>query len=725
MNNTPETASNNPATAPKSPSDTRLKSLRTTLEQRWKEFDAATIKEAQTQVSAHPLWGFTDAISARNKDADYKKAKATFDEAMSALSAIKDDTALKNGLESPGRLASVMNTLKDYLANADKQKWYNTVLSNTFADLTTLRAQMTEKAEDKKDAEAARAALPVVTTTASVSPEVSAMGSEVNSMIKEWVNDATKAVTEEVTELKKHPARKIFELIGFTPEDTVSDIKSALSDLKDAKGFDKIGAKFSLFIAIFIGKILGVDFAKWLTPEEMKLAGIKGKVDWEKPVESSPSKKESAKETMLSTKDKLIVSKTSEHFIKKAGWKPYEDFLSALVWGARDATWGNDEKQKKDLIASRAKDMLSWMPIQHKKVSELIALKDDTNAANKLGLTGLDEKDRLALRLAIFSLSQNQDLIDTYIKIKYPEWRDMKTGDFLRSYYTYTGLATLEKVTEAVKDINWSEWAESIQSKFTSLLFSRDPSTWTMNGILWERFASLKVNWIDDEVLMNLIVPWTQGSTTVSDYRTTLQNNPYKNQKSQTLLSSLTEKNGYSSKIITMMREIGLSSYADSLGWGDAIYMNELISIYAIAGNSKNMDELSLWDQHEIIPILYAIAARQNPGAFTADSAFAAITGSKNKYTQRMSEFIGDSISDATYISAFTALKFTRGSAEAFLALRKDPDKSWIFYSTIWASVIAAIGVFYIRKPMWIAATTSAILIAGAKIAGLTLATQK
>ncbi len=280
-----ENPNNNPATTPKSPSDARLKSLKTTLEERWKEFDAATMKEAQVQVAAHPLWGFTDAITERNKDADYKKAKATFDEAMSALSAIKDDTALKNGLESPGRLASVMNTLKDYLANADKQKWYNTVLSHTFADLTTLKAQMTEKAEDKKDAEVARAALPVVTTTASVSPEVSAMGSEVNSMIKEWVNDATKAVTEEVTELKKHPARKIFELMGFTPEDTVSDIKSALSDLKDAKGFDKIGAKFSLFIAIFIGKILGVDFAKWLTPEEMKLAGIKGKVEWGKPKE--------------------------------------------------------------------------------------------------------------------------------------------------------------------------------------------------------------------------------------------------------------------------------------------------------------------------------------------------------------------------------------------------------------------------------------------------------
>jgi hypothetical protein len=45
-----------------------------------------------------------------------------------------------------------------------------------------------------------------------------------------------------------------------------------------------------------------------------------------------------------------------------------------------------------------------------------------------------------------------------------------------------------------------------------------------------------------------------------------------------------------------------------------------------------------------------------------------------------MSEFVGDSISDATYISVLSALKFTRESATAFINLRNDPEKSWIFY---------------------------------------------
>ena len=39
---------------------------------------------------------------------------------MSALSNLNNDEELKRGLQSPGRLASVMSTLQDYLATADK-----------------------------------------------------------------------------------------------------------------------------------------------------------------------------------------------------------------------------------------------------------------------------------------------------------------------------------------------------------------------------------------------------------------------------------------------------------------------------------------------------------------------------------------------------------------------------------------------------------------------------
>ena len=84
---------------------------------------------------------------------------------MQALNSIDTDAKLRQILETPGRLSSTINTLKDYLAKADKQKSYNAVLSHTLADLTGLKAQITEKPEDKKAAELAQAAVPALAVT--------------------------------------------------------------------------------------------------------------------------------------------------------------------------------------------------------------------------------------------------------------------------------------------------------------------------------------------------------------------------------------------------------------------------------------------------------------------------------------------------------------------------------------------------------------------------------
>ena len=50
MATTPETPNSNPTLSPKSPSDTLLKNFRATLDQRWTEFDAATMKEANSKT---------------------------------------------------------------------------------------------------------------------------------------------------------------------------------------------------------------------------------------------------------------------------------------------------------------------------------------------------------------------------------------------------------------------------------------------------------------------------------------------------------------------------------------------------------------------------------------------------------------------------------------------------------------------------------------------------
>ena len=169
MATNPETLNNNPSGAPASkPSDTILKSFRSMLEQRWSEFDKATLQEAQQQVDDHPLGGFTDAKKERDKNADFIKAKDTFDKAIIALNSITTDEQLKQILATPGNLASSINDLKDYLAKADAKKKYNTVLSRTFADLTDLKAKVTENPEDKKAAELAQAAVPALATATGV-----------------------------------------------------------------------------------------------------------------------------------------------------------------------------------------------------------------------------------------------------------------------------------------------------------------------------------------------------------------------------------------------------------------------------------------------------------------------------------------------------------------------------------------------------------------------------
>jgi hypothetical protein len=99
------------------------------------------------------------------------------------------------------------------------------------------------------------------------------------------------------------------------------------------------------------------------------------------------------------------------------------------------------------------------------------------------------------------------------------------------------------------------------------------------------------------------------------------------------------------------------------------------------------------------------------------------VTGSTNPYITRMSEFVGNAISDATYISVLGTMNFTRASAEWFLSLRESSPK--IFYGTIFAVMVSVWAGIYLRKPIATAWLSAAIFIAWAKLAWLTMATNK
>lgn len=154
--------------APEAPKNTLLLKTRADLEKRWQEFDAATMQEARNspQATLGSVFGIAteDRIRAgRDADGDFQVAKKAFEEAKSALSAISTDAQLKWILSAPGRLASTIQgfeTHLKWLKDAERNLWYNRVLASTMADLTSLRAQMTENPADKREAEAALASIP-------------------------------------------------------------------------------------------------------------------------------------------------------------------------------------------------------------------------------------------------------------------------------------------------------------------------------------------------------------------------------------------------------------------------------------------------------------------------------------------------------------------------------------------------------------------------------------
>ena len=217
-----------PSWAPaKAPEDTLLKNFRATLEKRWNEFDRATMQEAIKQNPLGQIW----VQSLRDSDSDFINAKSTFDEAMQALNSIDTDAKLKQILETPGRLSSTINTLKDYLAKADKQKSYNAVLSHTLADLTGLKAQITEKPEDKKAAELAQAAVPALAVTTAW-----ALATDTMTGLSNDIKDGAQSLKWEVSAVKNNPMKKIVDFFGFTELNILSDFKGALAK-KKAGGF--------------------------------------------------------------------------------------------------------------------------------------------------------------------------------------------------------------------------------------------------------------------------------------------------------------------------------------------------------------------------------------------------------------------------------------------------------------------------------------------------------
>lgn len=281
---TPEIQKNTP-TSSNSPSDTLLRNFRATLDQRWEEFNKATLDEAISQNPFGSLW----AEKLRNQNGDYISAKVTFDRAKSILTWIKTDVELKESNDILAEVEIALSSLTKYLRvevkPEERNKAHNIILAKTTADLSQFRADITGKASDKKEAEtaiAAEKAIPraVVATAAATTGGLSILSSAEATTARDEIKN------EIGGELKKTigPWGMIFQWVKWSsPKEVATHIKELSKEYSEKKWtsdpIDKIFAFIKLFFLKSQISRAGMDLSGEMTPEEMKLAGIVAKVE--------------------------------------------------------------------------------------------------------------------------------------------------------------------------------------------------------------------------------------------------------------------------------------------------------------------------------------------------------------------------------------------------------------------------------------------------------------
>lgn len=531
------------------------------------------------------------------------------------------------------------------------------------------------------------------------------VGADVWNMIKDAAWEAT-------AELKKPWFFKsIFS-------DKMKDwVKDALEGMIESKKEDGMMGFFA-----GIGLMFLKPFAKklWLSDEQLKELGIDASIApaWAPQAQTVP---ESARAQVEQWPRDIVIQSTAGYFLRKTHERWYDGLWSAVWKWAKDA-WNSDEINARTQIEKEAKVILGWKGLANKTYKEIIAYKDDPDIATKLGLTGLDAKTKIpALRLAVNALAMNQDHVQELIWWKYTNWRDLPLHIFLENFYTYTGMATVAKVANMVKDIdlqNPEKYSEAIRK--LAITSNNDGS---LGGYVGERLNAYKSQWIDEEVVRRIVIPGTQWEQTVSSFRDTLVHSKFDNPTAQSKMQEITTKDAFSKSVVWLMNSVWLEQYTPSLKGGEELSMEELLMVYVITGWQSNMDALSQGQQNELIPVLYAIAARKNPSAFALGSAINFIQSPTNVYVKKMADFVWTTMSDAAYIATFQSIGLTLESAKILLELRNnpDPEKAKYFWYITGAIGLWLGSIIFLRKPVLSIFLTTGLVIGIGKIAGLTL----
>lgn len=148
---------------------------------------------------------------------------------------------------------------------------------------------------------------------------------------------------------------------------------------------------------------------------------------------------------------------------------------------------------------------------------------------------------------------------------------------------------------------------------------------------------------IDQEVMTNIFLPGARDAqTSVSAYRATLENNKYKNPKTQEKMNELVDtENGFGKHVAAMMREMGFEGVTSKLNNGDALEMKELLVLYILSGGKTTLRAMTPGERNLVILYLITVIGRVSPVAATTKSVESFLSGTDNKYMHEVVEIVG------------------------------------------------------------------------------------
>jgi hypothetical protein len=663
------------------PSDTLLKNFKEKLEVRWSEFDAATMKEAQSQVANHPLWGLTNAKKERDKDANFIKAKAAFDQARTALNAVTDDAGLKQILNSPGNLLSAIQTLEAHFAVVtapEKAKEYNHVLANTLADLTSLKSQVTDTAEDKKAAEVAAATVKTMPAIAagSVGAAALATGSTLDlEKVADWAQKQIQEATSGFSRWAQEKAKEKWFMgdIFRNLEKKAGEWIKELSAPPTEWWIDAPKENFMYMIK------------KWFAPMIAGWFGIKTSNNESEKSKTVPENKPNVTKE-VEVKSKLADESyrlTSAYLLQWQDSVQYSNWLSAAVSGMTDATIWKTEQEKKDAVKKLSVNVLTMPVIRDKTYSQIIAMGEEWIKSQIKW-----EKVELAAgaaKLIYQMLKNNESFFDKVFSASMPNWKDKSIEYIVAELYAKHGYSSMVNVANAMKDqkfLKIENIAQLPSNFFGYVDMTMNPPKFSW--ILGDRFDELQKEWLTVGLAKDILIESNVWDSKLANTASII-NGKYSDWE-KGLLKKITSPEAFLNPFkISLAQKFGFSPELMNTLSVDGLSLKDTFELFAIMRGSTDVSTLKEWDKWLLLLKLQFLFAKNNMNAYSAFMLEAAKSPDQYKEVLAVLQTVNTAVNKSVYIASQTFTEWVKWLWNAITG--------GIGIDTVWGKIAAAVGV--------------------------------